>query len=1377
MSSYKEMIRPINFNFWKDEYLKLIKKTEEIQLLLKTDSIKNAPNVQKDNYYIATFHAGHQTNAIDTGFNKEGKLTYNADYPLFCWLQDFYKEGQKHRIIEYQAIESVVMSCLYDRTNHIISNKKSGPVMSHLLAQTVRHIHRYAMNMRNSHPNALKKFGNRVVYIPRRMMDDGTLINDGNWTFKRSIANIDGFDNYDLAPNEAVTVLSDAFRDKLSETELQEIKTFLSETGRFIGENSESSINKGVFTDLSPGLMKAKVKFNKENPHATQFVIHRSNDKGDYDSNAFYVDKEGHILTIYSPAQKAYQRTKLSNADVASYADNDKAKLDCNGNPLFFRNRSYLNSNTENINKELHDSSRTHYNVFVVYKEGSTKFNQIIGEDESKYFDNFKNADKNRLNFYANDGDCHIKLSPEVADETIIINRSLSFDAPKSCYTTHLNELLDRMEHEENIEFEPEEMTNILAYNFECPSCQSGIMYPGRQRMTSVITSYIEKDKCDDLQFEWVCRNCDYGEKVEENNRGEPSHYRLKKIKLNSNFKESRGCILYSIKKDPSSNQINIQMGVKLPLDQVRAVADLGLKGFAIATGHQYTGKFKGKMKSFDLSKDIDISEFNVDAIVPYGSMKGKNEGITLSMIKFINAVSDEKINPYDYFPVDDNGDIVVHGANDTIQELNQKINEWYKQSDLQWIYHDIVESEIDGVVHYNLEEKTLSSKDGLRFGILEIGATESNTEYFKMKNKSDSMKMSPQFDMALRLYGKHKLCDMIANISYDSLNSEFNSRVLKELIACHNGVALDYYAEVNAEDFRTNSTVPFIEEMQLPVWLREKNRHSIFNNPKYSNGFVLNTGFVDKYGEIHPFKISVPSREVIEYFIKTNISAGVVRLPGFLVKLFEMLKFAENANNPIKMTFHRKLMNKINAILWDKKGLINKFGAHRLDGIQAKKIDSGLLPVNAIVVADNKFWSKVYNKMYQKDYSYDQFIEKIGDYDEFRNDLLHFYGYSIRHPMAWLNQTNLPMEIWHPNRANNYFLKKYGCSFYEMYPSAKNNQLMLMPTLHDLMFDMGDSDGDAIYIPTIFDYAIQKELAKDHELFTDYRFLYNEDNPHCKVLSMIWRINHVWHIKYVKEELESNTAIKANCHKDFKILYNIYNYENRTNAMVDAAISKSAIGLITNTMWMFMMIGMYLHSSKYPPKDLKMSLDEWKDKEGFIDLEELIGIVTFYQSNILQDGVIRAIKHVAGALGSMNMSDIAVNTAEVPSSNDEINEDVKPRRKLLEIARKNNYPERFINKMFDLCDWWCKHGAMNENGRISAKVASEEGKMIRAFTSLIYSNNSGLGDHSFVIPCLRSNKVDDHFMYLSHHLLIETIRLVPPGNALSILNVKKKDK
>jgi hypothetical protein len=1289
--------------------LKLYQRGNEPVDMNLTEEHRHIPD---GNFYLVNNDTKNESiDVINLFINGNYQIALKGMYPLFM-VHSMINRHQKTNPNEILTltIESVLAMAIIDRINMIADKRNNGVARGFLIRRDIKEVLKYVSQEKSFTPNNFKKIANRVVYVPLNKTSDGTLINGGSW-------------QYDDQDNNS-NVFADSFKQNVP---IDEFNEFVDDNNIVLGENSEQSQMKGTWVMFTPGLDNAKQKLDDFR------LAPVANDGGYcYRSNCLYMDDNGHMVNIYGNSQKVYARVKsLISADRAPFIDNNIDKLDYNEQPVFNRSKSYLHFDDNKMNQ--HDELRkdTTYNILVVFKEGSREVLTHLNPEGKDVEDFTREEIDDVCNYFAMEGagpekemlsraahmaDCHFTISQELASQLITLQRTIDLDCNNDNLTPEFQGVIEQFRKTGRaIEIKEESMDRPVGFTHRCPECEH-LMSPAEESDGD----YVIKAYATESQTTWRCKSCDHILLNGENIEG---------ITMRKKFKSAKKIRIVNITESVDEEGLALQSEIYLPINIARAISDEGLKGMCRPTSDAFQGYISGTAINPITNEPEELTPIKIDAIVPYGAFKGKESGMTLALNRFFNAVYGTTINPE---PAVKTGNIEMY---------EQSINHWYKNADISWTRHELVN---DGD-NIRVKELSTSTKDGLRFGIIEMGITESNEEFTKMDTDLYPMKVSPMNSLYYRTLGFNKLADLLKENSFTSISNSEHKVYLEHLLRAQMYSPAEDYTRIEASELARAFEIPFTNVMSYDKWKRVLMNHDFFNNSKMEKGFYVP---VNVNGIEVP--ICFPPRDVMKQLVAVNKFSNRIRLRSSFRKMFEVFSMLTRDVSQVKLHNLNSYSEEIAKEFDGKRGLFAQSATYMYPGIKAKKTSDGFIPTGTVVADMPGMWHYIHRNSEYSDMEYDDFITAVS-LPEDHEDSITIYGMIQRDPYIWYLQAVNAVKIWHPHRANRHFKYKYDTSFFNIYPQFNRGGIggIVTNTLDGLFFFQDDSDGDLTRILLPLKGEIQSELAGINEAMDNYEMLFNPDYGY---LHQCYEMNKWWHIKYVIDEITGNTNAKFINKDGYRLEAKGISVKDRNLAVINATQAKFAIGPTTVSQWQIQEIAGLM---------TRVGDDDNELATQCITYEEMLDACGLYQKALTQDGTIRSVKHVSGELNKLTLDNMAINTMTVSSTFGETKgQMISPRNKMYELAELYLSKYEAGRTLNHIAEFWHNNAKVDGNS-ISTAKATDIAKIIRAFGKVTHGSKGGFSRNDNFLKYLIHPQAKYLFSYETHKELIDMIKQI----------------
>lgn len=1236
--------------------------------------------IPKGNYYLKYYYDGVAKRAINLFHTKDGKFNASGRFPIFLMQTDIeealttgrcklHTVGQIMRLALWDRLESIAHACRTDKK----------PARYELIESAAINVLKFREINTSNTVNHKIRISSRFVFCPKNVDGQGNMLNHGKWTFDANMNKHGSF--------------TDVFDHTLPDPD--KLVELFDQIGLILGIASESSGMKGVYVEATPEIYKAKLAY----PAKEELDIFDNSYR--YHSDILIQEREdGSKLSLFGDPQKMFAREKsLNHANLARLIGNDKQVV---GDGFsFWRHYSYLSRSPELIGKIDDMSVHTTFNMVVAFVEGPyepllhlnpdmkdpTKFTPEEIQDSCNYFEHM---DKDELSTYCDTADCHMKISGEIATQEAALERSMIFNNHESSFTTFFHEIRRGLESNRSYELSEEQLHIHLAYQAKCPVCEN-LMSPAVKTESMVESLPTFLGVAEIGQTDWACTSCNTFKHFEHT-----EHFKqtgtgrmfvdddITPISVHSYYNDARSVVCKGIDLDVDEETgIALRMDLHTPAGMARVVSPEGAKAMTIETSPSILGSIDADLVDPSTGLTARIRGLKVDAIVPYGAFKGKNTGMSIAFTRFINAMLGTKYCP------DSELDPVVGD----IGALADKINEVYTSSKISYTRKA-----------FNYKTKTFeditvdNSTEGypkVRIGIINLGITELNTEFFKVLTDKDPMKVSAMNSIAYNAMGLSELDETLRHCSKENFYNSKNSHRLEQLIRAYKSNPGPDFAVLKLDDLRRAPNLMFSRVVSKTDWVKFISQHQLFTDANLEHGVCLQ--FPLDTGELT--QIVIPSRDILFSMVRANYGQRVL-LNSAILKIIEIWKYLSDKNSQVTLDFIKKYRAAIQDQLRGKTGILAKGSTYVAEGVQGKEVASGFIPTNTVVVASNRFWSNVHRTSGYCYLEFPEFLRRVSLPSE-DHDAIRIYGSSQRDPDIWFDQNLNIMEIWHPHRANRHTLHKFKISFFELYPALRDSKsnAIISNVLDVLYLFQSDSDGDLRRILCVLDPNLQSLMKSLQADMKGYKILFTDEYP---AIHAIYNKVKWWHLSYLLKEAQGNTSHGFSKEYEFKVALITAAESNR--AYINAIKAKHSIGLITVSQWIIQQIAAYLSNS------------------GQITFDQYLGVCSFYQTVITQDGCIRSLKHVSGALNVLTIDEIAKNTKAIKDQG----RDITPLDKVLSLIADSGYGPEIVQAFQQVVEFWMAH-SMVLGGKMKPQMCTPYGLMIKGSCAFIYGSQAGL--------------------------------------------------
>lgn len=1283
--------------------------------------------IPQGNYYLKYYYENVPKRAINLYHDKNGKFHATGRFPIFISeldvtnaLSNADKDGNVQ--IKLQTVGQVMRLAIYDRLEAIAyaCRKDTKGAKYQLIESACLNILKFREINASNTVNHQIRIASRFVWLPTNVDGQGNLENGGLWTFHPERNKHGSYTD----------VFDQGIRD------LDKIVELFSNINLVLGIASESSGMKGVYVEATPAIYKAKLAY----PNKEELDIVDNSYR--YHSDILIQEQaDGSKISLFDKPQKMFAREKsLNHANLARLVGNDRQVV--GDGYSFWRHYSYLNRNPELIGKVDDMSSSTTFNMIVAFVEGDyaplsvlnpdmKDSDKLSPEEIEQICGRFEDIDKEDLSAMCDTADCHIKISEEIAQQPSVLERSMTFNNHEPAFTKFFHHIKDHMKDVGPLTLTGDELLIHLAYQVKCPTCEN-MMTPAVHVEGMEQNSYKLLTMAENGHQEWACNACstfkrfEYMEKYKLDGTGRMyEEDDIMPVSIHSYYNDATSVLCKSVDLETEQESgIALRLNLYTPTDMARIVSPEGVKGFTVPTSQSILGTVSGTIVDPHSGKTITIKDLAVDALVPMGAFKGKNTGQAIAFTRFINAMLGTRYCP------DAELDIVTGN----MEEFTNKINDIYTSSTL--IHTRKVYNSKTGRFEVQSLDNSGEGYPKIRIGIVNLGVTELNTEFFKVLTNKDPMKVSAMNSLAYNAMGLETLDKMLRHNSIENFHNESVNSKLHELICAYKGNADENHKVLQLTDIRTPPSIMFNQKVSKADWTKFISQHQLFTDDDLEDGvcikFKLDTG--------EESQIVIPPRATLFSMVRSNYGQQIMLNPAML-KIIEIWKYLSDKTSRVTLDFVIKYRIAINNQLRGKSGLLARGSTYVGEGVQGKEVATGFIPPGKVVVSSNRFWRNIYRTSeHYHAMDYEEFLTRLS-LPEGDRGAIQIYGTSQRDPDIWFLQNVNVMEIWHPHRANRHTKHKYNISFFELFPRLKDNNAnaIISNTLDVLYLFQSDSDGDLRRIMCIMDTELQKLMKSIHEHIKGYKIFFDK---HIGPIHEIYQKVKWWHLSYVLKEVDGNTAREFNPRYEFKTSTITSAESNR--AYISAIQAKQSIGLITVSQWIIQQIAAYLNNTKQ------------------ITYDQYLGVCSFYQTTITQDGCIRSLKHVSGALNVLTIDEIAKNVKIIKSNG----VDVTPRDKVLSLIRETGYDESIVQAFTQVIDFWMNHSMVIDK-KMKPQMCTNIGLMIKASCAFIYGASGGLLDSQDLYEALNFKDpkgralIQDMPVYKMHKDIIDLINSI----------------
>jgi hypothetical protein len=686
--------------------------------------------------------------------------------------------------------------------------------------------------------------------------------------------------------------------------------------------------------------------------------------------------------------------------------------------------------------------------------------------------------------------------------------------------------------------------------------------------------------------------------------------------------------------------------------------------------------------------------------------------------------------------------------------------------------------------------------------GLDTISASEIADEFIKVKTQDDPAKFSYEHERCLHEWGMSDLAEALREASYEGHSAKYKEIVEELLKIYHNDISdltkdqeipichvkangdavLDYWLSPPAQDDKIFVT----EHLDKTSFLKMATYHPLlkkvvaktpdgdlvnaFWKPQYEKGSYV-TLRVKENGEFVEKHIRLPSHDLMinpeiikimpSKFVHLSSFAAeslrlVYKIVAYMNKLVNSSNFYITQYNNGKEEFgfigtgkkerKEKLIQcvrekypfyegnlksyyeSILEILCGKDNLLQQMSSLYLPSLNGKEV-GGPLPPGVVVYGDKSKFKKLYNE-----YREANGMKRV---DSITADHV-IYGMSMRAPEIFLMQAINVVEIWNIQRAEEYFMKKFGISFKKMFPNFKS---IMISCIDQVMLSMSDSDGDFRRELVPYTLKAQDLLKAYNEKLRGYQFLINP--PSNTTASLVIKDNFQWAFNYLMKEY------KDNCIPYDLIKLNLYVVDPKEmNQMLTLeADTKNRVSLITIAMWTFNDI-------------LECCL-----REQEITVADKIRLSSFYRNIILQEGTVRALKK-ASELSEMSLDKLVENKeffTEVKDATDNFVQAKITPQKLLENTMNETGYKDVYPQFQRVIEWYQKAAGYTWNAYVKPPMLVRDSDLTKPIFYQISMLRSIMFGQSYNVQY--GNSIRDMFVQLSEipHKQLLTLVVMEP--------------
>ena len=401
---------------------------------------------------------------------------------------------------------------------------------------------------------------------------------------------------------------------------------------------------------------------------------------------------------------------------------------------------------------------------------------------------------------------------------------------------------------------------------------------------------------------------------------------------------------------------------------------------------------------------------------------------------------------------------------------------------------------------------------------------------------------------------------------------------------------------------------------------------------------------------------------------------------------------------------------------------LIDVFMKPQIVGVGMKQMTDAMVPENVVVILDDSTYRKLAKNS-------DGFFEEKG----------YFNALCIRNPVVWKSQTKA-FAVWNYDTFKIHLFDECGVDIDE-YLTRKYCGEVILLNPYDALAQMSDVDGDLMPLFMIDDYGIQRRLEDMYSENPIMHYQGGVDNI------MPEEIN--WICEYTADELSGNNDLNLD-NKPYE-LFSIPLYKSPDSAHTfkdyfrDSIIAKGDVGIATTQLW-----------------QLNTLLEIYKEKcdaGEIIDLDgsvikisdEAVRYILYGYTRLIQDLVIRSIKHVVGGSSGFNpflLDNIAsgnqlntvkylINVVKIPK------EVVKSFYRMIHWT-KNTEARVTVRRYIAMFNSGRQMTSVNEALVENIEDESFYGELLRDMREVRDRISGKLDDSTYVIPTYISNISDE---------------------------------
>ena len=1355
LSAITEQVKAINYPIDDTKGIPKLSKYNRVEIHVKgSGTDKDESNVfgsnylviPDNNYYLKCFYQDELKRVVNLYHDADGKFKANGRLPIFIFEKDIglglvsgnvklLSAAQMMRLTIYDKLSQIAFSCSRD----------TQAARWNLIDNACVNILKFRELGKSNTVNHAIKIASRFVFIPKNVDGSNNLINEGNWTF-----------NAQTNPHGSLTDCFDQSRLKPDS-----MKKLFDSIGLRLDTGSESSGMKGVLVENTPAIHQAKIQYNRPYELELADIDHKHHDdiliQDVKDING---ELTGDKRSMYLDPQKNFAREKsLSLANLAQFPEN-KQEIVGDGYS-FWRHYCYLNRNPDLIGKEDSISLATTFNLIVAFVEGSDQVMDLLGvsgkmnsdltdDDKKLMCKNFENIDKSLLSAQLNTADCHARISQEVASQTAILERAMTFLNPEASFTEAFHEILNALK-KGPYEITKDTSINLdthLAYEVKCVASDDHMMVPVKIVDIEGDVAYIPLAKAQEGHEHWFCNCCKQytnfikTESYLKNQTGRMfEDSSIRPVTINTYYTNVQSVLCREIDMEIAEDSgVVMRLDLRLLTDIVRAVSPDGLKAETIPVSRGSLGVINAEFIHPVTKERIVIKNQPVDMVIPNGAFKGKNTGMTIAFSRYLNAMLGLKLCPDEAeFTGTEEYESLVNSLYDTASITYTRFDYNFKTNN----FEEIVQTNI--------------SPSKVRIGMVNFGVTEINSEFFKILTKHNPMKVSPMNSIAYNLMGFQELDSALRQTSESSLQNPENFDKFEQLIRCYkaNPYLQLPVLDPTKKDIRKAPQIMLSQVLLKADWLKFISQHQLWTDQNLKEGLSIKV-MTDKGVEV---SIVIPSRKLLNTMINSSTNQRVI-LSDCMLKIVELWHTVA-LGNTVRFSHILKYRESILKLLRGKHGILAKSATYLAEGVQGKSIASGFIPTSTMVIGNKRFWKNIHRNSAYQYLEYDDFIRRLALPNE-QSESIQFFGTSQRDPFIWFDQGMNVVEVWHPRKFDRYLRERYNIIMFDLFPmlNSDTSTAIITNVLDALFLFQEDSDGDLKRVLMPQSSHLQSLLREANAKFKNYKHFFNKEVETMRIINdrTVW-----WHLRYILKEVEGNNVTDLESYPGvYKIVTQVHVPSAINNAYLNAISAKTSIGTITFSQWNIQQVANLVYNT------------------GLITYEQYISACLFYQTIITQGGCIQSVKHVSGALNSLTIDEIAKNVKAVEIKN-EFNETVtrlKPLDKIKELIITEGYGESTVKAFETIIDFWIAHSQVIE-GKSKPMYATPQGLMVKAASAFFYGSSGGLMANQDLFKALECDDIKKTMLYQIHGDFINVITSIEDKLYSYIINpqIENKDK